>query len=142
MLKGEFIDPAASKVLVGELGPEWLSRQTHMKPSAFRPVEIAWRVHVEPVWGGVAVADVRKTAIQSWVSGMTAGAEGKQPKGASTVIRAFGVLAAILDEAVDDRRILTNPARGVNLPRKPKKQHVYLTHEQVHSLPQKRNILP
>lgn len=133
-LKGEFIDPAASKVLVGELGPNWLSRQTHMKPSSFRPVEIAWRVHVEPAWGGVAVADVRKTAIQSWVSGMTAGVEGQKPKGASTVIRAFGVLAAILDEAVDDRRILTNPARGVNLPRKPKKQHVYLTHEQVHSL--------
>ena len=133
-LKGEFIDPAASKVLVGELGPDWLSRQTHMKPSAFRPLEIAWRVHVEPAWGRVAVADVRKTSIQSWVSGITAGAEGQKPKGASTVIRAFGVLAAILDEAVDDRRILTNPARGVNLPRKPKKQHVYLTHEQVHSL--------
>ncbi|WP_343212860.1 site-specific integrase [Arthrobacter sp. H20] len=50
------------------------------------------------------------------------------------MIRAYGVLASILDEAVADRRILTNPARGVNLPRKVKKQHVYLSHEQIHRL--------
>ena len=133
-LRGEFIDPTASKVTVGELGPQWLSRQTHMKPSSLRPVEIAWRVHVAPTWGTVPVADIRKTAIQGWVSGLTTGDAERKAKGATTVIRAFGVLAAILDEAVDDRRILTNPARGVNLPRKPKKQHVYLTHEQVHLL--------
>lgn len=44
------------------------------------------------------------------------------------------VLAAILDDAVSDMRTLSNPARGVTLPRKVKKPHVYLTHEQVHAL--------
>ena len=32
------------------------------------------------------------------------------------------------------RSILSNPARGVKLPRKVAKEHVYLTHAQVHSL--------
>ncbi|WP_349307104.1 site-specific integrase [Arthrobacter sp. H35-D1] len=58
----------------------------------------------------------------------------RPPKGATTVVRAYGVLASILDGAVDDRRVLINPARGVNLPRKVKKPHVYLSHEQVHLL--------
>lgn len=134
---GEFIDAAAAaRVTVGELGPDWLNRQSHLKPSTMRTVEAAWRNHVEPVWGGKAVADVRKTAVQDWVSGLTRGseAENRKPKSATVVIRAYGVLAAILDGAVDDRRVLVNPARGVKLPRKGRKQHIYLSHEQVHLL--------
>jgi integrase len=127
-LRGEFIDAAASRTTVGELGPAWLGRQSHLKPSALRPVESAWRVHVGPRWSKVAVADVRKTAVQQWVADL--GGE----RGATTVIRAYGVLASILDDAVDDRRLLSNPARGVKLPRKGKKAHVYLSHRQVHDI--------
>jgi integrase len=132
--RGEYIDATAAKVTIGSLADAWLARQSHLKPSSYRPVEIAWRVHVRPAWGSMAVSDVRKTAVQTWVSALTTGTDGRKAKGATTVIRAFGVLASILDEAVDDRRILTNPARGVNLPRKTRKQHVYLSHEQVHAL--------
>ena len=55
-------------------------------------------------------------------------------KSATTVIRAYGVLAAILDNAVSDKLLVVNPARGVKLPRKPQHRHVYLTHEQVDRL--------
>ncbi|WP_284753183.1 tyrosine-type recombinase/integrase [Arthrobacter sp. efr-133-R2A-120] len=136
--RGEFIDAAAAKALIGPLGEAWLSRQTHLKPSSFRPVESAWRNHVLPVWGGTAVSDIRKTDVQQWVSGLTTGDQSaeppRKPKGATLVIRAYGVLASILDDAVSDRRTLSNPARGVTLPRKVKKPHVYLSHEQVHAL--------
>lgn len=132
--RGEFVDATAAKAVIGELGTGWLARQTHLKPSSFRPVESAWRNHVLPTWGSVAVADVRRTAVQQWVSDMSAGVNGGKPKGATLVIRAYGVLAAILDDAVADRRTISNPARGVSLPRKIKKPHIYLTHEQVHSL--------
>ncbi|VXC38858.1 Site-specific integrase [Arthrobacter sp. 9AX] len=136
--RGEFIDATAAKALIGPLGAEWLARQTHLKPSAYRPVESAWRNHVLPRWGQVAVADVRKTAVQQWVSEMTQGdataTPPRKPKGATLVIRAYGVLAAVLDDAVSDRRTMSNPARGISLPRKVKKPHVYLSHEQVHTL--------
>ncbi|GAP56281.1 putative prophage phiRv2 integrase [Arthrobacter sp. Hiyo6] len=115
-----------------------MARQTHLKPSSYLPVESAWRNHVLPVWGHVAIADVRKTAVQQWVSEMTLGGSGatrqRKPKGATLVIRAYGVLAAVLDDAVSDRRTLSNPARAVTLPRKVKKAHVYLSHEQVHAM--------
>ncbi len=45
--------------------------------------------------------------------------------------RAYGVWAGILDDAVSDRKITRNPARGVTLPRKHPKPRAYLTHEQV-----------
>lgn len=50
------------------------------------------------------------------------------------MIRACGVLASILDDAVDDRRLVSNPARRVKLPRRGKKAHVYLSHRQVHDI--------
>lgn len=46
----------------------------------------------------------------------------------------FGVLAAILDDAVKARRVLTNAARGTRLPRKTRREHVYLSHQQVENL--------
>lgn len=136
--RGEFVDVTAAKALIGPLGAAWLARQTHLKPSSYRPLESAWRIHVLPTWGHVAVADVRKTAVQQWVSEMTLGdpdaTPARKPKGATLVIRAYGVLASILDDAVSDRRTLSNPSRGVSLPHKVKKPHVYLSHEQVHAL--------
>lgn len=136
--RGEFIDATAARALIGPLGEEWLARQTHLKPSSYRPVESAWRNHVLPVWGSTSVSEVRRTTVQQWIADLTVGdpaaVPARKPKGATLVIRAYGVLAAILDDAVSDRRILSNPARGVSLPRKTKKAHVYLSHEQVHAL--------
>lgn len=44
------------------------------------------------------------------------------------------MLAGILDIAMRDRRITHNPAREIKLPRQIPKEHVYLTHQQVHDL--------
>lgn len=92
-LRGEYIDTAASRTTVGQLGPEWLGRQSHLKPSSLRPVESAWNVHVEKRWGDVAVSDIRRTAVQQWVADIGA------VRAPTTVIRAHGVLASILDDS-------------------------------------------
>lgn len=128
-MRGEYVDPADAKITVGELGPDWLERRTHLKPSSRRVEEVAWRVHVEPQWGKAKLADLRHSAVQAWVASMTKGGSGPV-----TVIRAFNVLAGILDDAVRDRRLMTNPARGVKLPRKVKRDHNYLSDTQVWSL--------
>lgn len=137
--RGEYIDPADAKVTVGDLGLGWLARRTHLKPSSRRVEEVAWRVHVEPKWGSVKLSDIRHSAVQAWVSGMgrdttEQGKTTRRGSGPVTVIRAYNVLAGLLDEAVRDRRLLTNPARGVKLPRKAKRDHPYLTDDQVWTL--------
>ena len=138
--RGEYVDPGDARVTVGALGPGWLARRTHLKPSSRSVEATAWRVHVEPRWGTMKLADIRHSAIQAWVADMSrevTGAEGevtRRASGATVAIRAFGVLAAILDEAVADRRMVTNPARGVKLPRKHKREHSYLSDAQVWAL--------
>lgn len=127
--RGEFMDARASRSTISTLGGEWLANQHHLKPSSLKPVEIAWRVHVEPKWGNRRVGEIRHSEVQTWITAFTKG--GGKPRSATTVLRAYGVLASILDTAVMDRRIPSNPARGVNLPRKLKGKHTYLSHAQV-----------
>ncbi|WP_336643503.1 site-specific integrase [Microbacterium sp. MMO-113] len=122
--QGTFIDAADSKALVAALGADWLAGQSHLKPSSLRPVESAWRLYVEPRWGRRSVGSIRHSDVQAWVSELTAGLS------ATSVLRIYGVLAGILDVAVKDRRLQSNPARGVNLPRKSAAGKTYLTHEQ------------
>ncbi len=54
-------------------------------------------------------------------------------KSSTVVLRALGVLAGILDVAIDDRRLANNPARHIrNLPQRgPGKRLIYLSHDQV-----------
>ena len=132
---GEYVAPSSARVTVGELGPAWLDRQRgHLKPSGYGPMEIAWRVRVQPRWGNVALGDIRPTAVQQWVSDLGRGTPDAKPVGASVVKRTHHVLSAILADAVCDNLIARNPAAGVKLPRKTRKRPVYLTHQQVAAL--------
>lgn len=135
---GDYIDPAKSKATVGHLAVTWLAGKEILKPSAYKDLEPAWRNHVEPTWGHRAVGEILPSEVQAWVTGLTVAKPGaKKGASASVALRALGVLAGILDNAVKDRRITRNPARGLdNLPRKPKKKagRVYLTHDQLQRL--------
>ena len=97
-------------------------------------MEIEWRVRVAPRWGGVALGDIRPTAVQQWVSELGRGVDGAKPVGPSVVTRAHHMLSSILADAVSDNLLARNPATGVKLPRKNRKRPVYLTHSQVAAL--------
>ncbi len=130
--RGDYVDPKTAKTTISQLGAEWIANQSHLKPSSFKVLEGAWRTYVEPTWGARRLSDIRHSEVQAWVTKFV-GHDGK-PRSATVVIRAYGVLAGILDVAVRDRRISSNPAREVKLPRKGKKRRAYLTAQQVQAL--------
>lgn len=130
--KGEFVAPSRGRVTVADLAQGWLDRKkATTEPSHSRMLDSAWRVHVEPVWGAVPVNKVTATGVRNWSASMTGAG-----RSATTVLRALGVLAGILDDAIADGRISKNPARGLDpkrreKPTKPKRKHVYLDHDAV-----------
>ena len=130
--KGEYIDPSSSRVPVRMFADSWLrSKQPPMtKPSYYMTLERAWKNHVAPVWADREIWSIRRSEVQDWVSDLAS------QKSRTVVLRALGVLAGILDVAIDDRRLASNPARHVrSLPRNgPGKRRVYLTHDQVATL--------
>lgn len=126
-MTGQYVAPSLGLITVGELAPAWLSRkESDVAKSNYRMLESAWRVHVKDAWGNVRIADIDLNAVERWIADM------RKDSGATTVIRSYGVLAGILDDAVKSRRLASNPARGVeNLPRKTAKRHVYLSADDV-----------
>jgi integrase len=93
-------------------------------------LESAWRVHVQPRCGTVSVADVDVLGVEAWVTGMV-----RKGAGATTVLRAHGVLSGILSDAVKAKRLAANPCKGIeSLPRKAAKRRVYLSADDVHRL--------
>lgn len=127
--RGEYIGATAGRVRIGELGPLWLARQQgHMKPSGYRSYDSAWRNHVEPRWAEVRIGDVRYSDVQSWVATLAVDLS------ASMIANTFSVLARILDDAVRDRLLASNPARGVKLPRRKPRHNTYLSADQLAEL--------
>ena len=129
--KGEYVTPRLGRMTVGELSLNWLGRKQHSTaPSHYRMLESAWRIHVASRWASVSVSDIDQLAVESWISAMTRGGAG-----ATTVLRAHGVLSGILADAVKAKRLASNPATGIDgLPRKTARRHVYLSSEDVSRL--------
>ena len=128
-MRGEYVAPSVGKTTIDELGPGWLDRQRgHVKPSSARSYESAWRIHVAPKWGATRLADIRYSDVAAWVADLGA------KRGRATVVMAYPVLARILDDAVRDRMLAANPARGVKLPKPSPRRDVYLTADQLQRL--------
>ncbi|MGV9857309.1 tyrosine-type recombinase/integrase [Gordonia sp. NPDC003425] len=125
-LENAYIAPSKGRVTVADLATSWLARQAHTKESWRVRQESLWRVHVAPVWGARKVSSIERGEVKDWI--------GTLDRAPSTIADIHGTLAAILDVAVEDRRIPANPARGVKLPKREHTDHEYLTHEQVHQL--------
>lgn len=127
--KGLFIDQMHSKTLLKTLAEPWLeNKRAILKPSSFRPLESAWRNHVQPAWGDKQIGNMRHSEIQRWVSQLS------DQYSPTVVIRAHNILSALLEVAVRDRLILSNDAQGIGLPRKNVKRKAYLTLDQVEML--------
>jgi hypothetical protein len=126
--RGEYVAASLGRVTIGELGPAWLARQGHVKASSFNSYDAAYRTHIAPRWGETRLVDARFSDVQAWVS------ELKTRRGTTVVRRAYRILSWILEDAVRDRMIPSNPARGVKLPAGTGRRHVYLTAAQLDML--------
>jgi integrase len=103
--RGDYHDPAAGKVLFGEIGKRWLDSRA-ADPSTILRYETAYRLHVIPIFGSRQIRAIKPSQIQAWIVQLS---ERFEP---STVITAFLVLQGILDLAVADGALKTSPAKS------------------------------
>jgi len=127
-LTGSYIDPAAARLTVGAWAQRWLDSQTHLKPSTRERYAGILRKHVIPRWGTTQLANVSHSAVQTWISEVSAA------RSAATTRKVHRVLSLILAMAVKDDRLVRNPAAGISLPRVNSAERMYLSHQQVHEL--------
>jgi Phage integrase, N-terminal SAM-like domain len=111
--RGEWTDPKRAKVTLGELANLWLARQHHLKPSTRQRYASIVALHIVPALGSLRVGAADYDQCADWVSRLTASG----PSG-SSVRQGHRVLSLVLSDAVKARRIPSNPAEGVPLPKR------------------------
>ena len=126
---GTYVDPKAGICTLGEYTQTWLSRQVHLKPSTRSRYTAIVGKHIVPEFGSVPLAKIERSAVAAWVLELVdAGLAGP------TVRHAHRVLHMILNTAVDDGRLVRNPASRVKLPRDRRREKRFLSHAEVAAL--------
>jgi integrase len=128
-LTGAFVAAAAGRITVGALAVSWLASATRLKATTRAARESAWSHRVAPRWAELPIADVRPSAIKSWVAELSA-----DGVGAASIESALLVLRGVLQSALDDRQLAVNPAANIKAPRRKHERRGYLTHQQVSAL--------
>lgn len=110
--RGEWVDPAASRVKFGDVAREWLRSARHLKPKTRASYMSLLRTPVLPVWEKVPLGKIAHDAVADWVKSMVAAG-----MSSSRIRQAVFVLSATCDYAIRSDRLVRNPAKGVKLPR-------------------------
>jgi integrase len=127
LLDGSYVDPAAGQMSLAAYAASWQAAQVH-RPTTVAQVDAHLRNHILPHFGDRAIASIRPTEVQAWVRGR---AEVLAP---STVEVVYRIFSSMLSDAVADRIVARNPAKGVKLPRKQAEPIVPPTVDQVEAL--------
>jgi integrase len=103
VVKGDWTNPRAGKVTIGDLFPVYLSEKNNIKASSRADIAYLWGTQVD-VWANEQVGDIKPVHVAKWVRSLTA--EGHSH---SVVRRCVQILSGILDVAVEQEAIARNP---------------------------------
>lgn len=135
MVVGTWVEPGKSKEEFGAVAERWMLSKAKLKPKSRAGYRSLLDTLVLPYWESLRLIDIDFTAVQEWVSSLSAPGGGSRfsDRGLSPsrVIQAHQVLSAVLKFAVRSGLLIRNPAEDIELPRRLEAEHVYLDHMQL-----------
>ncbi|MEV7152067.1 tyrosine-type recombinase/integrase [Streptomyces sp. NPDC093084] len=102
--RGQWHDPDAGKVLFGEYATAWLKDRKLAARSRERNESVI-RLHLLPTFGERPLSSITTARVRAWRTACLT------QTGEPTVVKAYQILRAILNTAVDDELIRRNPCR-------------------------------
>jgi hypothetical protein len=118
ILNGDWINPDAGKVLFSQYATVWIEERSDLRPKTIALYRYLLRRHIAPHFESKSVAKIREAHVRSWRkklldSGLTT----------VTTAKAYRLLKAILNTAVDDGMIRRNPCRikGASVEKSPER---------------------
>lgn len=103
--RGQWSDPDAGAVNFAEYATAWLRDRNLAARTRERSASVM-RLHIVPTFGAGTIADVTTARVRGW-RGKLLGADVGEP----TVVKAYQLLRALMNTAVDDELIRRNPCR-------------------------------
>lgn len=126
---GTYVDPSRSRTRFSEVADDWrVIAARSLRPKTVLGYESTLRVHVLPYWRDVQVGSIDFDAINRWIGSLSA------QHSASVVRGSFKVFRLILGHAVRSKRLTSNPATNIDLPKVPKTEMHFLSPAEVDRL--------
>jgi len=123
-----WFDPRAGRAPLERVWDHYSAiKKPAVSPKTWSGYNQAWKLRIQPTFGSTPVDEIKRDAIASWLAELTVG-----PWAKASTLR---LLRSILAVAVEDGRIVTNPAVALSAPPiPPRERHRYLTVGEVRAL--------
>jgi integrase len=109
--RGDWIDPEHAGVLFGNYAEQWLQDRV-LKVRTVDLYHSLLRNHLLPAFRDARLNDIDEAAIRRWrKERLDTGSRAHRPFGPVTVAKAYRLLHAIFETAVDDQMVRRNPCR-------------------------------
>lgn len=122
--RGDWIDPKLGKQTLADWYTLWSTTRRVEEASQFRDTS-HWHTHVKPKWGTWPVGTITYMECAAWVADMKSAGTGGW-----TIVAAAQLLRGMLDAALRERIISSNPMRLVKVPAPPKHVDRIITPEE------------
>ena len=127
-VRGDALVPRGGRMLfVTWLDAWWPSYASTLKPSAAHSEGSRVRIHIRPMLGHLELDEITGFTVQQWLAQLSAGGAGRRPLAPKTVRNVHGLLHKILQAAVVERLIRSNPCTSSRLPRRTHHEMRFLT---------------
>ncbi|MER5181870.1 tyrosine-type recombinase/integrase [Streptomyces sp. NPDC002896] len=103
--RGQWADPEAGKVQFGDYAVAWLKDRKLADRSRERHESVI-RLHLLPTFGARPLSSITTAQVRAWRTARLAAGVGEP-----TVVKAYQIMRAVLNTAVDDELIRRNPCR-------------------------------
>jgi integrase len=106
ILSGEWRNPDAGRIALGAYLTTWIDHRTNLRPRTVQLYRWLYKRYLEQTFSGVMIADITPGLVRAWRAELVAGGT------TSTMIaKAYRLLHAVLNTALDDELIRRNPCR-------------------------------
>lgn len=129
ILQGEWMDPDAGKVFVPDYIEIWIGENTALRPKTVKIYRGLLRCHIAPYLSAVTVGAMTLAKVRRWRKKLK-----DSGVSAITIAKAYRLLRAAFNTAVDTDMIKRNPCRIKGADREESPERPVLSVEQVYAL--------
>lgn len=105
LLRDDWTDPALGKIPLGEFAEQWIAEHKISRRTREEYASV-WRMHLAPYLGDYPLGQISTDLVRSWRATLL-----REGRSEDRTVKAYRLLRAVLNTAVDDGLIKRNPCR-------------------------------
>jgi integrase len=129
IVRGDWIDPDAGRRPFISYARSWVAERPHLRPKTVQLYNGLVRLHMAPAFGSLTIQQITEPRVRRWRKSLLDAGLGQV-----TVAKAYRLLKAIMNTAVDDGIIRRNPCRIKGAGQEQSPERPVLTIRQVFAL--------